>query len=247
LDTARSVLARIGGRNYADQTLADIHVSLGSEASSGLDWRVLMTPKILRLLGIGIVLVVVQQWSGINIIFNYAEEIYKSAGYAVGDLLFNIVITGTINLVFTLVALKFVDSFGRRPLMLMGCAGIGLFHFLIAFAYRSGAKGLPVLILTLGAIAFYAMSLAPVTWVLISEIFPNQIRGLAVSISVSVLWIASFILTFTFPLINRAFGSANTFFLYGSICFAGLLFVIRFVPETKGRTLEQIEMGSTSI
>jgi MFS family permease len=104
-----------------------------------------------------------------------------------------------------------------------------------------GLKGLPVLILTLCTIGCYAMSLAPITWVLISELFPNRVRGAAVSVSVSALWIACFVLTYTFPLLNRALGAAGTFWLYGGICGAGFLFVFQRVPETKGKTLEQIE------
>jgi MFS family permease len=159
----------------------------------------------------------------------------------VNDILFNIVITGSVNLVFTLIALGFIDRVGRRPLMLFGCAGIGISHILIGFAYRNGLTGLPVLLLTLSTIGCYAMSLAPVTWVLISEIFPNRIRGLAVSVSVSALWIASFLLTYTFPFINHAVGPVGTFWLYGGICAAGFVFILLRVPETRGKTLEQIE------
>jgi MFS transporter, SP family, xylose:H+ symportor len=203
--------------------------------------RTVFPKSLWRLLGAGIVLAVLQQWSGINVIFNYAEEIYRSAGYGVNDVLFNIVITGSVNLVCTLAAMAFVDKVGRRPLMLFGCTGIGIAHFLLGLAYRMHASGLPILILTLCAIGCYAMSLAPITWVLISEIFPTAVRGFAVSISVSALWIASFLLTYTFPLINRRFGAAGTFWLYASICFAGLVFVKAQIPETKGKTLEQIE------
>jgi SP family xylose:H+ symportor-like MFS transporter len=194
-----------------------------------------------KLLAIGIVLAVLQQWSGINVIFNYAEEIYRGAGYGVNDILFNIVITGAINLVFTLAAMGFVDRLGRRTLMLAGCAGICLSHLLIGLCYHLGLKGLPLLVLTLATIACYAMTLAPITWVLISEIFPNRVRGTAVSISVSALWIACFVLTFTFPVLNRALGAAGTFWLYSAICGAGFVFILFRVPETKGKTLEQIE------
>jgi SP family xylose:H+ symportor-like MFS transporter len=190
---------------------------------------------------IGVSLAVLQQWSGINVIFNYAEEVYHNAGYGVSSILFNIVITGTINLLFTLVALGLVDRFGRRALMLFGCAGIAMSHLVLGFAYRVGVKGLPVLLLTLCTIGCYALSLAPVTWVLISEIFPNRIRGIAVSISVSALWSASFLLTFTFPILNRVLGSAGTFWSYAAICLVGFLFVLLCIPETKGKTLEEIE------
>ena len=142
---------------------------------------------------------------------------------------------------FTFVALGFVDRVGRRALMLVGCAGIAVSHTLLGLAYHFGLKGMPVLVLTLCTIGCYAMSLAPVTWVLISEIFPNRVRGLAVSIAVSALWIACFVLTFTFPVLNRALGASGIFWLYAAICFAGFVFVKRCVPETKGRSLEEIE------
>ena len=194
------------------------------------------------MLVIGVCLAVLQQWSGINVIFNYAEEIYRSAGYGVSGVLFNIVITGTINLVCTLVALGWVDRFGRRTLMLYGSAGIALSHAILGIVYAAGVKGSAVLVLTLCTIGCYAMSLAPVTWVLISEIFPNRIRGLAVSLAVASLWLACFILTFTFPMLQHWLGAAGTFWLYGVICLAGFLFVLLRVPETKGKSLEEIEV-----
>ena len=236
---AHRVLARIGGRAYADAAVAEIGASIGAETRVRL--AELLTPRMLRILGIGVTLAVLQQWSGINVIFNYAEEIYRGAGYSVSGILFNIVITGAINMAFTFVALGFVDRVGRRALMLAGCAGIAVSHTLLGLAYRFGLKGMPVLVLTLCTIGCYAMSLAPVTWVLISEIFPNRVRGVAVSIAVSALWIACFVLTFTFPVLNRALGPSGTFWLYAAICFGGFVFVKRCVPETKGRSLEEIE------
>ncbi len=240
---ARIILRRIGGAAYAENALAEIESTLGSEAGQAVRWLDLLAPGVSKALVIGVALAVLQQWSGINVIFNYAEEIYRNAGYGVTGILFNIVITGTINLICTLIALTFVDKLGRRPLMLFGCAGVGLSHFLIGLTYRLGLTGLPVLVFTLCTIGCYAMSLAPVTWVLISEIFPNRVRGLGVAISVSALWIASFILTYTFPLINRRLGPSGTFWLYAVVCIAGFIFVLKRVPETKGRTLEQIERG----
>jgi len=238
-ESAWRTLARIGGVSYADRKLHEIEKSLGALPAAG--WRELLDVRVTRVLGIGVFLAVLQQWSGINVIFNYAEEIYRAAGYGVSLILFNIVITGAINLVFTLMALAFVDRLGRRALMLAGCAGIALSHLFLGLAYAEGWKGVPVLVLTLAAIACYAMSLAPVTWILIAEIFPNRVRGAAVSVAVSALWIACFLLTFTFPSLNVALGSAGTFWLYSGICGVGLLFVWFRVPETKGKTLEQIE------
>lgn len=239
-DRARRTLARIGGEDYAERALADVRATVEPHAQEGR-WAELLAPGMLKVLGIGVFLAVLQQWSGINVIFNYAEEIYRNAGYGVSDILFNIVITGSINLVFTLAALGFVDRLGRRTLMLAGCAGVGVCHFLLGLSFYFGLKGLPVLICTLAILACFAMSLGPVTWVILSEIFPNRIRGAAVSVSVSALWIACFALTFTFPALNAALGPAGTFWLYSGICVIGFLFVLRRVPETKGKTLEEIE------
>jgi MFS transporter, SP family, xylose:H+ symportor len=240
-EQARVTLGRIGGAQYGSQALGEIQNALGAERKGGAEWHELLSPRVLKILMVGVVLAVLQQWSGINIIFNYAEEIYRSAGYGVSGILFNIVITGTINLVFTIIALTLVDRFGRRGLMLFGCAGIALSHTVLGFTYRAHVTGLPILVITLCTIACYALSLAPVTWVLISEIFPNRIRGLAVSVSVSALWIASFVLTFTFPLLMRRLSAAGTFWTYAAICLAGFFFVLARVPETKGKTLEKIE------
>jgi MFS transporter, SP family, xylose:H+ symportor len=239
--SVRRTLARIGGEPYSELALLEIRQTLEAESSSTVDWQALLSPKLTKLLGIGVALAVLQQWSGINVIFNYAEDIYRSAGYGISGILFNIVITGTINLVFTLLALGLVDRVGRRALMLFGAAGIGVSHLLLGITYRAGVKGLPILLLTLCTIGFYALSLAPVTWVLISELFPNRVRGLGVSVAVSALWIASFVLTFTFPILQRALGSAGTFWTYAGICLAGFVFVRVTVPETSGKTLEEIE------
>lgn len=240
-ELARRVLAKIGGQDYADVELDDIQNTLAKEDGQRVRFSDLLMPKMRKVLLVGIALAVLQQWSGINVLFNYAEEIYRSAGYGVNDIMFNIVITGAINLVFTLLAIGLVDKAGRRILMLVGCAGIGISHALIGASYVLHLKGLAVLLFTLCSLGCYAMSLAPITWVLISEIYPNRIRGAAISVAVSALWVACFILTYTFPILNGALGTAKTFWLYSAICFAGFVFVFFKVPETKGKSLEQIE------
>ncbi len=244
-EKALAILMRIGGALYGSQTLHEVDAAIATETSASSARAELLSFRMLGPLLTGIGLAVLQQWSGINIIFNYAEEIYRGAGYGVSAVLFNIVITGTINLIFTLLALGLVDRFGRRVLLLYGYGGIALSHATLGLVYASGIKGLPVLMLTLFAIGCYAASLAPVTWVLISEIFPNRIRGLAVSVAVSALWAACFALTFTFPMLSARLGAAGTFWLYGAICLAGFVFVLR-VRETKGKTLEEIERELTS-
>jgi MFS transporter, SP family, xylose:H+ symportor len=238
---AEQVLARIGGAGYASAELAAIEDALRAAAASRAGWADLFNGPVRKLVGVGIALAALQQWSGINILFNYAEEIYKSAGYGVSGVMFNIVITGAINLIFTVVAMAFVDRLGRRKLMLLGCAGVGLCHLGASLAYRAGWHGSAVLALTLAAIACYSMTLAPVTWVLISEIFPNRLRSLGVSTAVAALWAASFVLTYTFPFLNRAFNTSGAFLVYVVVCFLGFVFVAKYVPETRGKTLEEIE------
>lgn len=209
------------------------------------DWRVLLQPGVRKVLLIGVVLAVFQQWCGINVIFNYAHEIFSEAGYEVSDVLMNIVVTGITNVVFTFVAIYTVDRWGRRKLMLTGAAGLALIYLLMGCCYFAGISGWIMLVLVMMAIACYAMSLAPIVWVVLSEIFPQQIRGTAMAISTLFLWIACFILTYTFPLLNEWLEAAGTFWLYGGICLAGFFFIRARLPETKGKSLEEIEKEIT--
>ena len=245
-DLARDILAQIGGAPYATEELRQIKETLSRDEVRKVHFRDLLDPKLTKILFIGVTLAVLQQWCGINVIFNYAEEIFAQAGYGVSGILFNIVITGSVNLIFTLVAIAMVDRFGRRGLMLAGCAGLVVTHSLIGLSYFLHLKGLAVVIPVLASMACYALSLAPITWVLISEIFPNRIRGAAVATAVSALWIACFILTYTFPQLNSTLGAAGTFWVYAAICAMGLVYIFLRVPETKNKTLEQIEQELAS-
>ena len=240
-DQARKILERIGGPAYAEAEVADVKSTLSAGEVAQVRFADLLDKKMVRVLVLGVTLAVFQQWCGINVIFNYAEEIFRSAGYDIGDVLKNIAWTGSVNMLFTFVALGTVDRAGRRPLMLFGSAGLAVIYTAMGFCYASGVHGLPVLLLVLAAIGCYAMSLAPVTWVVISEIFPNRIRGAAMSVAVTALWIACFLLTYTFPMLNAKLGSSGTFWLYAAICVAGFVFIFFKLPETKGKSLEQIE------
>jgi sugar porter (SP) family MFS transporter len=240
-EPARAILARIGGEPYARAAVADIESTLESEELQRVRFSDLLEPRMRKVLVLGVILAVFQQWCGINVIFNYAEEIFRAAGYDISTVLKNIAWTGSVNLAFTFVALGVVDRGGRRPLMLLGSAGLAVIYIAMGFCYQGGVKGLPMLLLVLAAIGCYAMSLAPVAWVVISEIFPNRIRGAAMAVAVSSLWIACFILTYTFPILNAKLGPAGTFWLYAGICVAGFVFIKIKLPETKGKTLEQIE------
>ena len=195
-----------------------------------------------KVLSLGLFIAVFQQWCGTNVIFNYAQEIFQSAGYEVGDVLFNIVITGIANVVFTIVAINTVDRWGRRSLMLLGAGGLCLVYLALGCCYYLQVTGVFMIVLVVAAIGCYAMTLGPCTWVLISELFPNSIRAVAVSICTFALWVGSSTLTYTFPFLNSALGSYGTFWIYSAVCAAGFLLLYRQLPETKGMRLE--DMGN---
>lgn len=241
-EAARRVLTRIGGERYATETLASLsQLSAGAGGEGTSSWRALKAPGLGGVLLVGIVLAVFQQWCGLNVVFNYAHEVFSAAGYAVSDILMNIVVTGVTNVVFTFVAIRTVDRWGRRALMLFGSASLAVIYAVLGACYWAGVSGVFMLALVVLAIACYAMSLAPVTWVVLSEIFPARVRGVAMAVSTFFLWAASFVLTYTFPSLNEAVGAAGAFWLYGAICVAGFLFIRARLPETKGKTLEELE------
>ena len=187
-------------------------------------------------------LAVLQQWCGINVIFNYAENIFHAAGYDIKHVLKNIAWTGSVNLAFTFVALGTVDRLGRRPLMLLGEAALAAIYVVLGAGFFFHWTGWPMLVLVLAAIGCYAMTLAPVTWVVISEIFPNRIRGAAMAVAVSALWIACFALTYSFPWLEGHLGPAGVFWLYAGICAAAFVYLLISLPlRPKGKTLEAIE------
>jgi sugar porter (SP) family MFS transporter len=239
-DRAGGILTKIGGISYTNTAIGQIKESFDGETRK-TDIKSLFEKRTLAILTIGIVLAAFQQWCGINVIFNYAQEIFVSAGYGINELFMNIVITGSINLVFTIVAMGTVDRLGRKKLMLLGSGGLAVIYAVIGYFYYAGITGLPLLILVLVAIAIYAMTLAPIVWVILSEIFPNHIRGVAMSISTFALWIASALLVQTFPFLIKGLGTHGTFWVYGVICILGFVFVWRKLPETKNKTLEEIE------
>jgi SP family sugar porter-like MFS transporter len=234
------ILASIGGEAYSTRVFAEIEETLTHGAPEpGL--RELLNRRYARPVLLGIGLAVLQQWCGINVIFNYAQEIFTAAGYNLSSMLFNIMVTGFVTLIFTVAAIATVDGLGRRLLMLAGCGGLSLLYVGVGSAYYFHVHGFVILLLVAAAIACYSMTLAPVTWVLLSEIFPNKIRSVGMSVATTFLWSACFLLTYTFPLLNQSLGSARIFWLYAFICLIGFAVIYKWVPETKGRTLEAIE------
>ena len=235
-DRASAVFEKIGGRAYALETLALIQRSVGSPARARYSdvFRKAALPAVL----VGIGLAVFQQLCGINVVFNYTPRIFSSIGVPQDGQLLQTVFIGGVNLLFTLIAMLLVDKVGRKPLMLFGAGGLGVLYIIVVRLLAAGSASVSWYLLA--AIGVYALSLAPVTWVLISEIFPNKVRGAATSIAVLSLWAAYFILVFTFPILFEHLKD-STFYIYSGICCLGLIFVALTVKETKGKTLEELE------
>ena len=235
---AESVLSRIGGINYVTESLSSIKASLKG-SNSKFNYAAVFEKAILPAIFVGIGLAVFQQFSGINVVFNFTTTIFKSVGLNQDDQLKQTVFIGIINLLFTIVAIWQVDKLGRKPLMLIGALGLAFLYIISAFLLQNNSPyaAWPLL----AAIGIYAMTLGPVTWVLISEIFPNHIRGAATSVAVISLWIAYALLVFTFPILARQMGTYTPFYIYAGICVLGFWFVKSKVKETKGKTLEDLE------
>ena len=210
-----------------------------SHAEAGL--RDLMQHKYSRVLLLGLVIAVFQQWCGTNVIFNYAQEIFVGAGFDVDGMFINIVITGIANVIFTILALYTIEKWGRRTLMLIGAGGLGLIYLVLGTCYFMGMTGLLMVALVVTAISVYAMTLGPVTWTLLAEIFPHRIRGIAMATCTFALWVGCCTLTFSFPSMNAALGSSGTFWIYSAICMCAFVFLFRRCPETKGKSLEELE------
>lgn len=239
---AMKTLGNVGGKQYAESEIELIKASAIADAyeeKGGL--KVLFTHKYAAVLTLGIIVAVFQQWCGTNVIFNYAQEIFSDAGYSVGDVLFNIVITGVANVIFTIVALFTIDRWGRRSLMLFGSISLAVIYLILGTCYHFHITGFFMVILVVAAISAYAMTLGPVTWVLLAEIFPNRVRGVAMATCTFALWTGCCTLTFSFPPMNAALGSSGSFWIYSVICFCGFAYLLRRCPETKGVSLEELE------
>lgn len=248
-DKARSTFSRIGGVAYAEAELAAVVNAMNDGDSDGEAGKAtlseLFSKRYAPVLVLGIIIAVFQQWCGTNVIFIYAQDIFAGAGYSVDDAFINIVITGIANVIFTVVALFTVDRWGRRVLMLIGAAGLAVTYAVLGTCYALHVTGFFMIILVVIAISCYAMTLGPVTWVLLAEIFPNRVRGLAMAVCTFALWVGSCTLTFAFPSMNAALGSSGSFWIYAVICCCGFLYFLRRLPETKGTSLEELEQQLT--
>jgi len=241
---ALEILTRVDGAEYAKTELLEIKDALAHESGS---LKQLFQPGMKIVLVIGIVLAVLQQVTGINVFLYFGTEIFKKMGSDTNAALLQTVVVGTVNLTFTIIAIWMVDRLGRKPLMMIGSVGMGLSLLGMGLAAYYQKTDLWVLLFILGYIACFALSVGPVTWVILSEIFPTRIRGRAMAIATVCLWVANYLVSQTFPMMEEnnwlleKFHHAFPFWLYGIFCVVLVTFVWRFVPETKGKTLEEIE------
>ncbi|MDP7288246.1 MAG: sugar porter family MFS transporter [Phycisphaerae bacterium] len=236
-DAAKTVLGRVGTEAEAAAQIKEIQAVLNEEKGTLAD---LLRPGMKIALLIAIALAVFQQWSGINAIMYYSTNVFKEAGYDSDAAFAFSVGVGVTNLAFTFVGIALVDRLGRKPLLIAGAAvqTVALTTVAIAFALELPALVLIAIPVYVGAFAF---SLGPVTWVVISEIFPTKIRGRAMSIATLILWIACYLLSQTFPMLLEGIGASGTFAIYAGISLMCAVFVFMVVPETKGMSLEEIE------
>lgn len=232
-----SILSKIGGAEYAIETTKSIQQSICDDKR--INYKALLDKSILPAVTVGIGLAILQQLCGINVVFNYTSIIFDSVGFSQDDQLKQLVFIGLVNLIVTLLAMWQVDKLGRKPLMYFGTIGLSVLYIISAIflSQRMPAASWSLL----AAIGVYGMTLAPVTWVLISEIFPNKVRAAATSVAVIALWAAYALLTFTFPIMAKKIGTYVPFYLYAGICILGFWFIKFKVKETKGKSLEEME------
>ncbi len=243
-EKALAVLTRVNGRIEAENELREIETVIAQETGS---IRMLFQPGLKKVLVIGVALAILQQVTGINVFLYYAPEIFKKLGTGTDAAMLQTVVVGAVNLLFTIVAIWTVGRLGRKPLMIVGAAGMCVCLSAMGTAAVLKSTHLWVLGFILGYIACFALAIGPVTWVILSEIFPTRIRGRAMAIATTCLWIANFIVSLTFPIMDgnefllRTFNHGFPFFVYAIFCVGTIVLVARWVPETKGRSLEQIE------
>jgi sugar porter (SP) family MFS transporter len=236
-EKAHAILSKIGGGLYATTTAESIRASLTQGASTGLSQ--LFDKTVLPAVIVGMGLAIFQQLCGINVVFNYTATIFESVGFSQDDQLRQMVFIGLVNMICTAVAMWQVDKLGRKPLMLFGAVGLTLLYLISAFLLQQQSTSASWSLLA--AIGIYAMTLAPVTWVLIAEIFPNRVRSKATSVAIIALWLSYALLTFTFPIMAKRMGTYTPFYIYAAICLAGYVFVKIKVKETKGKSLEEMD------
>lgn len=240
-EEALAVLVKVNSEKEGQSILEEIKLSVNKTESGRLlsfGWLVII---------IGILLSVFQQFVGINVVLYYAPEIFKTVSSGTDTALLMTIIVGIVNFLFTLIAIKTVDKYGRKPLMLIGAIGMGVAMLSLGFVFFANLSGYFALFSMMLYVASFAMSWGPVTWVLLSEIFPNKIRGKALAIAVAAQWVSNYLVSLTFPMMNdnsyltEQFNHGFAYWIYGIMCILAVIFVKKYVPETKGKTLEEME------
>jgi MFS transporter, SP family, xylose:H+ symportor len=237
---ALKILSKLSGIERAKTQLIEIRNSFSHHSGKLFSYGILV-------ILIGILLSAFQQFVGINVVLYYAPEIFKSMGAGTDSALLQTIIVGIINMSFTVLAILTVDKFGRKPLQIIGAVGMAIFMFALGFAFFFQKLGIGALIFMLGYVACFAMSWGPVTWVLLAEIFPNKIRGRAMAFAVAAQWISNYLVSWTFPMMDKSTFLTNlthhgfAYWVYGVMGIVAALFMWKLVPETKGKTLEEME------
>jgi len=242
---AVSVLQKFNPTEKISDLLADISNSLSGKSDKS--WRILLGPNLRRVMVVGIGLSIFQQITGINAILYYAPEIFKSFGSDVNASLLETSILGVTNLIFTIISIALVDRIGRKPLLNIGSLGMFVSLAVVGYAAYNHITGMWLLVFLMLFMGSFSISWGPVVWVLLSEIFPNRVRGLALSIAVFIQWVANFVVSQTFPMLTEntylknTFNGAFPYWLFAFFCIAAFFFVSKLVPETKNKTLEQMD------
>lgn len=240
-EKAYRVLTKIGGETYAKASVSETLSTLSEGDLGEVNFRELLKKNVVKLLAIGIFLAFLQQWSGINVVIYYAADIFQAAGFTLKQMMLNIVVIGGVMVASIFVTFATVDKYGRKSILLVCLAAMTALYAGLGYSFYADLGGTPVVVLVLLNVMFYSISLAPLLWVVLSEIFPTRVRGAAISIGALAHWIGNFTLTYSFPAIKENLGWANNFWLYGGICAAGFVIIWLVLPETKGKSLEQIE------
>ena len=238
---ALKVLVKVNGEKEGNRVLTEIEASMNDKTSGHMfsfGWLVI---------AVGVLISVFQQFVGINVVLYYAPEIFKTIASGTDSALFMTIIVGVVNFLFTIIAVKSVDKYGRKPLMVIGAAGMAVAMLSLGFVFFCGATGYLALFCMMLYVASFAMSWGPVTWVLLAEIFPNKIRGKALAVAVAAQWISNYLVSLTFPIMNDnsyltgLFNHGFAYWVYGVMSILALIFILKYVPETKGKTLEEME------
>lgn len=239
-EKALQVLTKVNGIDEAKKILGEIQNTVVSHSGKLFSFGI-------TVIIIGVLLSVFQQFVGINVVLYYAPEIFKSMGSGTDAALLQTIIVGSVNLIFTVLAIMTVDKYGRKPLMIIGAVGMAFAMFALGTSFFMESVGLGALIFMLIYVASFAMSWGPVCWVLLSEIFPNKIRGKALAVAVAAQWISNYLVSWTFPMLDKntylleTFNHGFAYWIYGVMGVLAAILVWKFVPETKGKTLEEME------